>query len=68
MRPEPASSATPTAVDSSRPRRLQLFSGPASRADSLSGVLRQVGWEVRDIDVLNAGSDHAICQMMPCGE
>jgi hypothetical protein len=40
-------------VPPGRPQFLHLFSGPENRPDGLSNFLRNLGWDVTDIDVVN---------------
>ena len=38
------------------PTALHLFSGPHDRADGISGIFRQVGWQARDFDTVNSAA------------
>ena len=40
-----------------KPTCLHLFSGPRDRPDGLFLILRWVGWNARDVDIVNVGSD-----------
>eukprot|EP00969_Alexandrium_andersonii_P346995 15341012-Alexandrium_andersonii.AAC.1 len=51
----PAAPAAP--LGGAESRCLHLFSGRASRADGLSGLLREAGWTVRDKDIANTHGD-----------
>jgi len=36
-----------------KPRMLHLFSGPTTRQEGISNILRKIGWECLDVDVVN---------------